>query len=484
LNLRYPLLESEIIMVEIPATTLDDSQCVEELLRNLVAVFRLGDSNGALTGFFMKFLLVGNRGVQHALAVRLLEEGACVHVYPGQPFGGYLCVDQSEALQTEYDVIVVGAPRYVNDPVVIEQINRGAKVFGPDARAVALESSKDEFKRFCAVYGVPTAPSKTFTDFKEAMNYIGSTSSPYVIKADGPARGCGVSILSSVEDAARDLKRKLCDQNDLYYAGKVLVEEYVDGFEVAINVLINRDGYMVLPPTKPHKRRNNGDTGPIVAGMGSFAPVSVNAEFYQELHKNVLAPTINGMRNEGMTFCGCLFINLMINESGITVLEFNCRMGDPAMLTSLALIRSSVTDIMLATVNNRLPELELELVPGVALAVTLVDNSYPDHLTAGQQVRLPKDEWLAFRGRPGFAVAGAQWDMTLQDGQLKISNGVVACAVAQGATLHEASLAAYALVSQHSDLFFRTDIGTSVLPPRRYLDMGNGYSSCKFHAVN
>lgn len=432
----------------------------------------------------MKFLLVGNRGVQHALAARLFEEGVCAHVYPGQLFGGYLCVDRSEALRTDYDVIVIGAPRYVDDPVVIEQISRGAKVFGPDARAVVLEASKDEFKRFCAVYGVPTAPSKTFTDFKEAMDHIDNAAPPYVIKADGPARGCGVSILSSIEEAEHDIKKKLCDRSDLYYAGKVLIEEHVDGFEVAINVLINSDGYMVLPPTRPHKRLNNDDTGPIVAGMGSFAPVLLNAEFYQELHQSILVPTINGMRNEGMTFCGCLFINLMINQSGIKVLEFNCRMGDPATLTSLALIRSSVADMIVATVNNRLSDLKLELEVGVALAVTLVDHSYPDHLAEGRRVSLPKDEWLSVSGRPGLAVAGAVEDETLQDEQLKINNGVVACAVARGVDLHEASLAAYALASRHSDLFFRTDIGTRVIPPPRYLKMAGGSPSCEFQSVD
>jgi phosphoribosylamine--glycine ligase len=416
----------------------------------------------------MKVLLVGNRAIQHALEVRLRYEGVDVHVYPGQRFGGYACVNAEQARDNSYDLIIIGSPRYINDPIIKTQAARGAKIFGPDSKSMELESSKDAFKRFSAAYGIPTPPSRTFTSYVEALDYVRTASPPFVIKADGPARGCGVSICESIEDAAADLDRKLRDKGSIYYCGKVLIEQYVAGFEVAINILVNASGYLALPPTRPHKRRNNGDTGQIVAGMGSFAPVKLNSVFYQELHSRVLLPTFRGMRAEGCMFAGCLFVNLMVNnEEGITVLEFNCRMGDPAMLTSLMLIRSRVSELLSATVEDRLAGFPIAMNHGVALAVTLVDHAYPDGMVTKKRLLIPKQDWLAGDRSAGLAIAGVEQD-NLGDGKFVVNSGVVACAVSHGASYPEAEATVYAIAARHSDLYFRTDVGTQVTPPTRY----------------
>jgi phosphoribosylamine--glycine ligase len=415
----------------------------------------------------MKILLIGNRAIQHALELKLRYEGVEVYVYPGQQFGGYTCIGKEEAIRSYYDLIIIGSPRYIDDEVVTVQRDRGAKIFGADQKSVELESSKHAFKNFAEAHGIPTSRSQAFVDCAAALKYLERSSPPFVIKSNGPARGCGVSILHSIVEAEADINRKLCDRANLYYSGKVVIEDYVPGFEVALNILISPSGYLILPPTRPHKRLNNGDEGPLVAGMGSFAGVALNQLFYDELHSTVLEPAFRGMRNEGRLFSGCLFVNLMIGEAGVMVLEFNCRMGDPAMLTSLMLLRSSVSDLLLSTVEDGLARVSVALHQGVALAVTLVDPDYPDGSVAKKRVRISERDLPTGSDNAWLTIAGAERD-EFDPASLAVTNGVVACAVSRGKDCVAARAGAYAIAEHFPDLYCRTDIGTKVMPPKRY----------------
>lgn len=387
-------------------------------------------------------------------------------VYPGQSVDVYNAVAAERVLETEYGLVVMGSARYFKDPVIAELKARGTPYFGPDAQSGRLETSKEYFKRFARAQGIKTPDSQSFSDFDEAVDYVRSTPGPYVIKADGPARGCGVAITHSLAQAEEDLHRKLRDRSSLYFAESVVIERFVEGFEVGVNIFLGDDSYMVLPPTKPHKRRDSGDSGPNVAGMGSCAPVTLNSLFYDELRDRIIGPTLAGLRQKGWTFRGCLFVNLMVTAHELIVLEFNCRMGDPAMLVDLVLLESRLIDLLEATAANRLSGTVPTFRQGVGVAVTLADPGYPDGGLQTAMISVDPSEWLGAGNDSGLVLAGAErsGDPT----QLTVTNGVVAVAVAVGPDFAAARSEAYRLADLVPDLHRRPDIGDAIDPPLRY----------------
>lgn len=414
----------------------------------------------------MRILLVGNRGIQHALAMRLQQEGHEVNVYPGQQLESYVAVGQAQLRTANYDLIVLGSARYFDDPAILELRQKGVPLFGPDSHAAELESSKWQFKAFAAANDIPTPASQSFTDFDLAVSYIEFRKPPFVIKADGPARGCGVTICQSVVDATNDLSRKLKDTTNPYFCGRVVVEDFVEGFEVAVNVFIDDETFRVLPPTKPHKRRDNGDTGPLVAGMGSVAPIQLNDSFYDELCERVLTPTLQGLRDHGWYFRGCLFINLMVTPEDIVVLEYNCRMGDPAMLVDLLLLEGDLGEVLYATAQNRLSEAQFSVRSGVAVAVTICDPGYPDEPIGVPEIQLSSDQLLQRGDGAGIVIAGAS-RVELTE-RLRVNNGVIATAIALRQDFASAKSEAYRIADCLPGLRRRSDIGSSILPPAKY----------------
>ncbi len=411
-----------------------------------------------------RFLLLGNRSIQHSLAARLKSEGSEVHVFPGQNFGGYeITVDPDV---DNYDCIVVGSSRYFSDALVQKALkSRACGVFGVDGRAGLLESSKSFFADFALENNIRAPESRAFMDFQEALDFVRSHEPPYVIKANGPARGCGVAILSNITEAQEDLHRKLVDKQSPYFSGGVTIEQYVHGFEVAVNVLIDDRSFVILPPTKPYKRRNDNDVGPNTAGMGSVSPVSLNADFYRELENGIIMPTMKAIRSKEWYFRGCLFMNLMLNDEGIHVLEFNCRMGDPAMLVNIELLESSLTDLLLLVAQSRLSEATVIFKNGFALATTIVSARYPDAMDEAGPFVLPVTD-----PKSRLFIAG----LHSTQGGLFSNNGVIGCAVAYDISLEVAksrSLGlARAFMSSHPtvSLHMRSDIGDSIEVPRRF----------------
>lgn len=413
----------------------------------------------------MKILLVGNRSIQHLLSKKLELEGCKVDVYPGQKFGVYTCVASEQVLESDYDLIVMGSARYFDDPVIAELRGRGTPYFGPDSSAGQLETSKERFKVFADKYAIPTPDSITFTSYEAAMAHIDKLDPPYVIKADGPARGCGVTICHDKEEARQDLKKKLSDKTSLYYCGRVTIERFISGFEVAINVFIDGKDYVLFPPTKPHKRRNDGDSGPIVAGMGSIAPIRLSEVFYKEFEQKIIRPTIQGIAHEGWEFRGCLFVNLMVTDNEISVLEFNCRMGDPAMLVDLMLLEDGLSSLLSATVRGDLSSSKLAIRDGAAAAVTLIDKNYPENPTESYEFEVSEGLLFDDASNRGLVIAGAERTGT---GRARVNSGVVATAVAFGESYEDALDQATRLAQYMPRFHSRTDIGADLLLPAKY----------------
>lgn len=378
----------------------------------------------------------------------------------------YRTVPADRALATSYDLVVVGSPRYFDEPIVESLRSAATAVFGPGRAAGALETSKDEFKRFATTNGIPTPKSATFEDFAAARAYVSERRGPFVIKADGPARGCGVAVCSVLDDAEKDLDAKLNDSSSPYYSGRVVIEEFIDGFEVAANVIIDGSHFRILPPTKPHKRRNDGDDGPNVAGMGSVSPLPLNPEFYRVLSERVIQPTLAGLAANNRDFRGCLFLNLMLTDSEMYTLEFNCRMGDPAMLVNLPLLKSNLFELLISTAEGRLDEYKDEYLNRTAVAVTITDRGYPDAPFDRDLGPLSQTLHSRLMGRDdeeGLLSSGLSVDP--ETGELIVTNGVIATAVGVGNDVASAQRRAYAFCDGLDGLHYRRDIATQLGVP-------------------
>jgi phosphoribosylamine--glycine ligase len=407
----------------------------------------------------VKVLVVGNGAREHALALALSRDPAVTSlaVAPGNAgtvqVAEALPVDPLDpaavaALASGFDLVVIGpeAPLVVGAADAVREA--GVPVFGPSAAAARIEGSKSFAKDVMAAAGVPTAAADSCRTAEAARAALESRVPPYVVKADGLAAGKGVLVtvdLLAAENFARDA---------LSTAGAlVVVEDYLDGPEVSLFAVT--DGATVLPllPAQDHKRVGDDDTGPNTGGMGAYAPLPwLPSGAVDEITKTVLQPVVDEMARRGTPFSGLLYAGLAMTSRGPSVVEFNCRFGDPETQSVLALLETPLAGLLLACATGRLAEHPpLRWRPGASVTVVVAAEGYPGTPTAGDEVvvgALPE----------GVSVlhAGTRED----DGRVVASGGRVLSVTSTGLSLADARDKAYAGVQAVSlrGGFWRTDI--------------------------
>jgi phosphoribosylamine--glycine ligase len=333
--------------------------------------------------------------------------------------------------------------------------NQGLRIFGPTQLAAQLESSKDFSKAFMQRYGIPTADYRTFSNASEAHNYIDQKGAPIVIKADGLAAGKGVVVAMSLPEAHMAVDMMLSD-NKLGNAGaRVVIEEFLIGEEASFIVLVDGKNVVPLATSQDHKRLNDGDQGPNTGGMGAYSPAPVvTPEIHARAMREVIMPTVLGMKADGIPYTGFLYAGLMISPDGrIKTLEFNCRMGDPETQPIMARLESDLVDALDKAIDGKLDEVELKWDRRIALGVVLAAHQYPDTPRSGDRISgipAPTNDQIVFH-------AGTK----LHDGNLLTSGGRVLCVVGLADTVKAAQQKAYSAIEQiHLDgMQYRKDIG-------------------------
>ena len=421
----------------------------------------------------MKLLVVGGGGREHALIRKLKENPSVETVYclPGN--GGIardaICVGigateidkiVSFACENKIDFAVV-AP---DDPLVLGCVDaleeRGIPCFGPRADAAIIEGSKVFAKDLMKKYGIPTAAYETFTDLDAALAYLKTAPIPIVVKADGLARGQGVTVAFTREEAEEAVIEAMRDGKFGESGRRLVIEEYLTGPEVS--VLAFTDGECVKPmvSSMDHKRACDGDEGPNTGGMGTIAPNPYYTdEIARECMETIFLPTVEAMKREGRTFRGCLYFGLMLTPKGPKVIEYNCRFGDPETQVVLPLLKSDLLTVMQATAAGKLKDTPVEWKDGSACCVVVASGGYPVSYKKGYPITLPDE--IA----PDVYVAGA----AEKDGRLVTSGGRVLGVTATGKTLEEAIREAYrktALVG-FENAFYRKDIGARALAAKK-----------------
>lgn len=417
-----------------------------------------------------KILVVGSGGREHALAWKLAQSRRVseVLVAPGnagtatevrcrnvdiavEDIAGLLHLARSESV----DLTVVGPEVPLSLGIVDQFRDAGLRIFGPTRSAARLESSKAFTKDFLSRHHIPTAQYQVFTECEPALRDVEARGAPIVIKADGLAAGKGVVVAMSL-DEARDAVRDMLSGNALGDAGaRVVVEDFLSGEEASFIVVANGLQYVALATSQDHKRIFDGDQGPNTGGMGAYSPAPVvTSEIHARACTEVIEPTLAGMLAEGNPFCGFLYAGLMIDPAGgIKVLEFNTRMGDPETQPILSRLDSDLLDLLEATLDSRLPAIEVRWNPQPALGVVMAAYGYPGTVRKNDAIRgLDSDLVTAKVFHAGTAIRG---------GRVVTAGGRVLCVVARGEDVASARTAAYAAVAKidWDGVQYRRDIG-------------------------
>ncbi|KAJ6504379.1 aminoimidazole ribonucleotide synthetase [Mycena vulgaris] len=409
----------------------------------------------------IRILLLGSGGREHALAWKLSQSPLVEHIFvcPGNggteqlPKTTNVSVSSTDfpalvvfAGENQVTLVVPGPEQPLVDGVEAYFRKVGIPVFGPSALAARMEGSKSFSKAFMARHSIPTAKFQVFSSsqFEEASTYVKTCGHPVVLKASGLAAGKGVLIPETTEEAIRGLREIMLDNIFGDAGAEVVVEELLIGPEVS--VLAFSDGYSIvpLPAAQDHKRIGDGDVGPNTGGMGAYAPAPVaTPAILEQIMKESLRPTIDGMRKEGFPFVGMLFTGFMLTPNGPKVLEYNVRFGDPETEALMLLLQEDVdlAAILLACAEHRLDSVQISIRPGYAVSVVVASHGYPGSYDKGKSISIkdvPTNVVVFHAGT------------TASNGEILTAGGRVLVVTAYAPTLQEALDAVYAGVDQVS----------------------------------
>ena len=421
----------------------------------------------------MKILVIGSGGREHALAWKLAQSVKIQKIYVAPGNGGTALDSRLEnvnisnpdelaefAIQNDVQLTVVGPEAPLAAGIVNIFRAKNLKIFGPTKEAAQLESSKDFAKSFMERHGIPTAKYQTFSDLAAAHKYIDEQGAPIVIKADGLAAGKGVIVAMNLTEAHDAVDMMLSD-NKLGDAGaRVVIEEFLEGEEASFIVLVDGKNILPLATSQDHKRLLDNDEGPNTGGMGAYSPAPiVTPALHARVLREIITPTINGMKKDGIPFTGFLYAGLMIDKEGNPkTLEFNCRMGDPETQPIMSRLKSDLVYVMEHAVNGTLDKVELEWDRRIALGVVLAAAGYPENPVKGAIISgIPKEteNQIVFH-------AGTKLD---SEGKPVTSGGRVLCVVGLADSMRMAQKTAYEAVEAiHFDgVQYRSDIGWRAL---------------------
>ncbi|MEN9222367.1 MAG: phosphoribosylamine--glycine ligase [Thermostichus sp. BF3_bins_97] len=419
----------------------------------------------------MQVLVIGSGGREHALVWKLLQSPQVTQVYCAPGNGGIRQMRRCQTLAlaaTDIEglvrfatvqgirLTVVGPEVPLVEGIVDAFQAAGLPIFGPNRVAAQLEGSKLWAKQLMQEAGIPTARAAGFQDLSAALAYLDSQSFPLVVKVDGLAAGKGVTIAQHLDEAVQALQTALARPS-----GSVLIEEYITGQEVSLLALT--DGQICVPllPAQDYKRVGEGDTGPNTGGMGAHAPADhvLTPALLARIQTQVLDPTLKGLQQRGIRYQGVIYAGLMITPSGDPyVLEYNCRFGDPEAQVILPLLKNPLEEVLLACVEGRLAQIQLQWKPGYAACVVMAAPGYPESYERG--IPILGLEAAAETGALIFHAGTRQ-----AGGQILSDGGRVLCITGQGASLSEALGQAYAAVErvQFAKAHYRSDIGSRAL---------------------
>jgi phosphoribosylamine--glycine ligase len=319
----------------------------------------------------------------------------------------------------------------------------GIKAFGPCKGAAQLEGDKAFSKKIMHSNSIPTAESRTFETFEDAKIYIASRDEALVVKASGLAKGKGVFVCDDPSDALIAAEQIMCEKTFGEAGDVIVVEDKLLGQEASILAFVDGRNIYVMESSQDHKPIGEGDTGPNTGGMGAYCPAPIVTEvLMDQIVKEVLVPTVDGMNRSGTPYKGILYAGIMLTQGGPRTLEFNVRFGDPETQPILMRLKSDLLEVMLAVCDGRLDEMSLEWDQRPAVCVVMTSGGYPGDYEKGKKIT-------------GLDEAGKLEDVVVfhagtaeVDGEIVTAGGRVLGVTALGDTIAAAKARAYEAVDK------------------------------------
>ena len=422
----------------------------------------------------MNILILGSGGREYSigLAISKEEENHNITFCPGngatQNLGSNINIKDYNELATwakdnNIDLTIVGPEQPLVDGVVDIFKQNALTIFGPTKAAARLEGSKVYMKNILKKYNIPTASFIETSSKDEANDFIDNMDkTPIVVKADGLCAGKGVIIANSKDEAKQAVDGMLSGQSFGDAGQKVVVEEYLDGYELSIFAICDGENYKVLPAAQDHKRVGDGDTGPNTGGMGAYAPTPlVNDDIYKKVEDRVIKPTLEGMKAEGAPFEGVLFIGVMVVDGEPIILEYNVRFGDPECEILMPLLETPVSELFYKGATKQLDKLDIKIKDQYGVAVVMASENYPYGSSEPAQIIVDEivHEELVQNSHISYAGVSRDGDALFATG------GRVLLCIGFGDDLQSARDRAYALCGQvhFAGKKCRTDIAYQAL---------------------
>ena len=416
----------------------------------------------------MRILIVGSGGREYSIGLALKKEDNELYFSPGNgatdELGTNVDIKDYDnlanfAVKENIELTIVGPEAPLVDGIVDIFRKYNLKIFGPSKKAARLEGSKAFMKDFLSRHNIPTAKYIQTSSYEKASEFIDKLKTPIVIKADGLCAGKGVVIAQSRGEAKKTAQDMLNGDSFGTAGNTIVVEEFLDGYELSVFAVCDGENYKILPAAQDHKRLKDNDEGPNTGGMGAYAPTPlVNEKIYKDVEEFVVKPTLIGMANEGCAFSGILFIGLMVVNNEIYVLEYNVRFGDPECEVLMPLLNSSVKDLFYKAATNRLNELDIKFSDECAVAVVMASKNYPYDSSAPEPIHVKN---LNIAGKSHIVYAG----VSKSKDRLYATGGRVIVCVGVGKTLEEAQQNAYSLTKEigFEGVQYRSDIAYQAL---------------------
>lgn len=420
----------------------------------------------------MRILLLGSGGREHALAWKLSQSPLCTQLFIAPGNAGTSALGTNCAIAaTDFEAIATFCVAETIEMVVVgpeEPLVKGIteflkgfkgletlKVIGPGQVGAQLEGSKAFAKAFMERHGIPTARYKEFSagNYEEGVAYLKEHPLPIVLKADGLAAGKGVLICETLPEALQGFEAMIREARFGEAGKKVVVEQFLKGIEISVFVLTDGKNYVLLPEAKDYKRIGEGDKGLNTGGMGAVSPVPfVDAALWSKIEQQVVIPTINGLQQDGISYCGFIFIGFMIVAGDPYVIEYNCRMGDPETEVVIPRLDSDLVALLDAAATGQLQNSRLKVDPRTACTVVAVSGGYPEDYQRGYPITGLDQPTEALVFHMGTMV---------KEGQLVTSGGRVLAVTSFGASVAEAAAKSQLVQQaiQYKDKYCRTDIG-------------------------
>ncbi len=421
----------------------------------------------------MKILILGSGGREYSIGLAIANEAADHELFfqPGNgatdALGTNIDIkDYNElaafAKENAIDLTIVGPEAPLVDGVVDIFKANGLTIFGPSKEAAQLEGSKVYMKNFLAKYNIPTAAYIESDSIEELFKFTNSLKTPIVVKADGLCGGKGVIIAQSHDEAKKAISEMLSGKSFGDAGKKVIVEEFLDGYELSMFAVCDGKDYILLPAAQDHKRIGDGDTGPNTGGMGAYAPTPlVDEVLYQKVRDRIIRPTLDGMQAENAPFEGVLFIGIMVVNGEPITLEFNVRFGDPECEILMPLMTSPVSDMFYKAATERLGEIKVEFSDQYAVGVVIASGNYPYSASIPAEIILDELHHEEIAKYTHISYAG----VTKEDEKLMATGGRVLVCVGLGNSIKEARDRAYLRCGQvhFAGKKFRNDIAYQAL---------------------